>query len=208
VTQPTLPSQTRTQRSSDLLDRLRSRLLIVDVQEKLLPVIPDADTIIASCEYLTRVAMIMDVPIVVSEQYPQGLGSTVAAISSHVTAIHVFEKMRFSAADGFDLHCQTDVTTESPKRNQVVITGIETHICVLQTAIDLLSQGQQVFVVDDATGSRNQTDRDVALRRIRDAGGIVVTAECAAYEWCQVAGSGEFKRISRLTRDRDAVRGV
>lgn len=189
--------------SQHLLHRKRSQLLIVDLQQKLVPVIPDAMEILQTTAFLLTVAQIMNVPVVVSEQYPTGLGSTVSEISEHSVAKTVFEKLRFSAAQGL----LQATSTESPSHAQrIVIAGIETHICVLQTALDLLAAGKQVFVVQDAVGSRHVADQATALDRIRQAGGTICCAESVAFEWCEVAGTDEFRQISRLVRERDAKR--
>ncbi|MEZ6128014.1 MAG: isochorismatase family protein [Planctomycetaceae bacterium] len=194
-------SETST-RSSSLLHRDRSCLLIVDVQEKLLPVINNHERVLESIGFLLDCASVMRIPVVMSEQYPKGLGPSVRSVAEHRAVTHVFEKLRFSAAEGFVQQPIVDLKL----RPQVVVAGIETHICVLQTALDLLASGYQVFVVEDATGSRSSTDSASALVRIRSAGGTMCTAESVAFEWCEVAGSDEFRTISRLVRDRDAGR--
>jgi nicotinamidase-related amidase len=186
-----------------LLHRVHSQLLIVDVQQKLVPVIPQATELLETTAFLLTAAQIMNVPVVVSEQYPKGLGPTVSEISEHRIQKTVFEKLKFSAADGF---LQSGSAESHQTRNQIVITGIETHICVLQTAIDLLSAGMQVFVVQDAVGSRHAADQASALDRIRNAGVTVCCAESVVFEWCEAAGTDEFRQISRLVRERDAKR--
>lgn len=185
-----------------LVHRDRSCLLIVDVQEKLLPAIADGDRVLESIVFLLDCASVLNLPVLVSEQYPQGLGPSVPAIAEHQVAAPTFQKLRFSAKGGFE---QQTVVDLQPRR-QVVIVGIETHICVLQTALEMLAAGYQVFVVEDGTGSRHIPDRSSGLARILKAGGIVCTAESVAFEWCAVAGTEEFRKISRLVRDRDAKR--
>ena len=192
-------------RNPQLLDRDRSQLLVVDVQEKLLPAISRADRVVSSIEFLLDVAAELQVPVVVSEQYPKGLGATVQQIASHCVSRRTFEKLRFSAAEGFQ-KLAGDSGDSLPERNQVVVVGIEAHICVLQTSLDLLGQGFQVVVIGDAVSSRNADEIEIALRRIRDAGGIVASAESVAFEWCETAGTDEFRQISRLVRARDSSR--
>lgn len=187
-------------RSPELLDRHRSTLLIIDVQEKLLPVIDGAENITRNVSFLMDVASLLDVPVFVSEQYPKGLGNSVPEIANHEASKQTAAKIRFSAAECF---LNSDVAKQATSTNhQVVITGIEAHICVLQTAFDLISQGYRVFVVEDAVSSRDPADASNAFRRIRDAGGTVCVAESVAFEWCEQAGSDEFKAISRLVRNR------
>lgn len=188
-------------RSPELLDRHRSLLLIVDLQEKLVPVIPNAARVIDTSCFLLNVAEVLGVPVFVSEQYPAGLGPTVAAVREHLVAAQTFEKLRFSAAEEFAGRVQTLDTTNL--RRQVVLAGIETHICVAQTALDLLARGFQVSVVQDGTGCRHEQDLQTAVDRLRDHGVTMTTAESVAFEWCEVAGSDEFKQVSRLVRQRD-----
>ena len=194
-------------RSPQLLDRHRSTLLIVDVQEKLLPVIDQAEPLTESIVFLLDVAAAMNVPVVVSEQYPRGLGPTISQISEHSVPKRVFEKLRFSAAEGYlQPEPPSGSNGRQSDRDQVVIVGIEAHVCVLQTALDLQAQGRRVFVVQDAVGSRHADDRSTAMDRVRDAGGTVCSAESVAFEWCEAAGTDEFRLVSRLVRDRDAKR--
>ena len=183
-------------RNPDLLDRQRSQLVVIDVQEKLLPVILDGDAVVKTIRFLMDVACELDVPVVVSEQYPKGLGPTVPEICNHAVSAATFEKLKFSAADGLG----EDRTADG--RDQFVLTGIETHICVLQTAFDLLGRGHRVYVVADAVGSRDAFDKKTALDRIRDAGGVVCTAESVAFEWCEVSGTETFRAVSKLVRNR------
>ncbi len=198
--------QTFVVRSPELLSVGRSQLLIVDVQEKLLPVIAESDRVLETIGFLQQAAHTLHVPIFLSEQYPKGLGATVSLISNHESKPSAFEKLRFSAADGFQTARRQSLPNADERRlrDQVVVVGIEAHICVLQTALDLIARGVRVFVVADAVGSRNPNDCDVALKRIRDSGGVVCTAQSVAFEWCEVAGSDEFRQISRLVRGRTA----
>ena len=195
-------------RHDDLLSAARSVLLIVDVQEKLLPAIAGSDQIAVSIRYLTHAASLLDVPVIASEQYPKGLGPTVADIRERISAQNVFEKMRFSAADGYkQLRSQPDDSFDlTVKRDQVIVTGIESHICILQTALDLLAAGLRVCVVADAVGSRRSSDHAYAMQRLGQAGVALATSESVVFEWCEVAGTDVFRQISRLTRERDATR--
>jgi len=197
-------SDAPSKRSPLLLNRQRCCLLVVDVQEKLLPAICDADRIRLSITFLMDAAAIMKVPVVISEQYPKGLGPTVSDIADHSVGKQTFEKLRFSAAEGFRKLTDFDLTPSAGRREQVVIVGIEAHICVLQTALDLLHHGFPVCVVNDAIGSRNQADVATALSRICAAGGTVCSAESVVFEWCEDAGTDGFRQISRLVRSRSA----
>lgn len=185
-----------------LLTPNRSRLVVVDVQEKLFPSIYDCEQLLKNIRFLLDVAEILKVRTVLTEQYPKGLGSTVSELSGHPVIAARLEKVRFSAAavlresERFDA-----VASQEPA--QVVLAGIETHICVQQTALDLVSQGIRVFLASDAVGSRHPNDHAQSLRRMESAGVIVTTAESIAFEWCEVAGTEQFKALSRLVKNRD-----
>lgn len=203
------PEDTMCSRSPELLDRSRSQLLIVDIQEKLTPAIVGMPALLESTLLLLNSATVLNVPVAVSEQYPKGLGATIAPVRSHAAVSHRFEKLRFSAAEGWcDLNNVSPLSAPDAAevRDQIVVAGIETHICVLQTAMDLLAKGFRVYVVADAVGCRSPDDQQTALRRMRDSGVVLCSAESVAFEWCEVAGSEQFKAISRLVRDRDSAR--
>jgi len=182
--------------SHELLSRDESRLLIVDMQEKLLPVINDQEAVLANCLKLIKAAKILEVPATVTEQYPKGLGPTVSAIAERLP--HGPEKIEFSCLNCLDWNS----TAADPEgRFKVVVAGIESHVCVLQTVLDLLSQGFRVFVAADAVGSRKPLDREIALQRMASSGAVITTTESVLFEWCERAGTPEFKEISRLVRD-------
>ncbi|MEZ6063666.1 MAG: isochorismatase family protein [Planctomycetaceae bacterium] len=197
-------------RNPDLLNARRSRLLIVDLQQKLVPVIPDCPEILESVGFLLHAAGLTGVPAVISEQYPRGLGSTVASITALAGDVPRIEKVRFSAAEEFCrlIEAAPDMARDTlDSRDQIVVVGIETHVCVLQTALDLVGQGFRVYVVADAVAARHRTDHDWALKRMRDSSVTLCTAESVAFEWCEVAGTDTFRAISRLVRDRaDRIR--
>jgi len=182
--------------SHELLSRDESRLLIVDMQEKLLPVINDHEAVLANCLKLIKAAKILEVPATVTEQYPKGLGPTVSAIAERLPGRP--EKIEFSCLNCLDWNS----TASDPEgRFKVVVAGIESHVCVLQTVLDLLSQGFRVFVAADAVGSRKPLDCEIALQRMASSGAVITTTESVLFEWCERAGTPEFKEISRLVRD-------
>lgn len=182
--------------SHELLSRDESRLLIIDMQEKLLPVINNQDAVLANCLKLVKAADTLSVPATATEQYPKGLGVTVSEIAERVSDRP--EKIEFSCLNCLDWNS----TAADPEgRFKVVVAGIEAHVCVLQTVLDLLSQGFRVFVAADAVGSRKTVDRDFALQRMASAGAVITTVESVLFEWCEQAGTPEFKEISRLVRD-------
>ena len=194
-------NQKSLRRSPELINRRQSQLLVVDVQQRLMPAIHDADRIESRIVLLLDAAAVLDVPVIVSEQYPKGLGPTVDSIAQHRISRQWFEKIRFSAAEEFQALCASaDPATAVDRCDQVIVVGIEAHICVLQTAMDLLAQGYRVFVVEDAVSSRRESDHRTAMDRLRDAGAVVCTAESVVFEWCEEAGTDEFRAISRLVR--------
>lgn len=186
-------SEERLARSPDLLSPRESLLFAVDLQERLLPHIVDHEAVIANGVCLLQAATLFEVPVAASEQYPQGLGPTVPAVAAALpdNVVRV-EKLRFSGADATGWPAAGE---RNDGRRQIVLIGIETHICILQTALDLLSRGYRVHVVADAVGSRRRLDHDVALARLRDSGVIVTTAESVLFEWCGTAESEQFKAM-------------
>jgi nicotinamidase-related amidase len=183
-----------------LLARDKSQLLIVDVQDKLLDAISGKDRVVERCVRLVRAARTLDVPITLSEQYPQGLGPTVEPIREAVAnAGFVIDKVEFSCMRNAKLR---DRLHELRRRGrpQVVIAGTEAHVCVLQTAIDLQGQGFETFVVADAIGSRSKANRERAIARLLKAGADIVDSEMVLFEWLERAGTPEFKELHALVK--------
>lgn len=175
-----------------LMDRQKDSLLVVDVQTRLLPAIADGEAVLANCSWLVGVARRVGVPVVVSEQYPQGLGPTAAPLREAAGDARVVTKTHFSCvSDG----CLDG--TEVDARRQVVVVGTEAHVCVMQTALELRWQGKEVFVVADAVGSRKAVDREIALARMRSHGIEVVTREMVAFEWLKQSATELFREVNR-----------
>ena len=169
-----------------------SLLLLIDLQERLAPAIRDIDAVLRHNLWLVAVAQRLAVPVAATVQYPAGLGPMVPALTARIPAEDVVEKIHFSAvADG----CLEALSGFS--RRQVVLTGTEAHVCVLQTALDLLAIGKEAFVVAEAVGSRRSEDREQALERLRQEGCRIVSREMVAFEWLHKAGSDIFREISR-----------
>lgn len=187
-------------RSTQLLSARESCLVIIDVQEKLLPVIERSEQIEHTIRFLCQAATLLNVPVVLTEQYPRGLGVTVSGITELVPEAARLEKLRFSA--GPVLQSFRASQPDGAARRQVVLAGIETHICVLQTALDLASTGCAVFVVEDGIGSRNSVDRMCAIERLRAHHVMVLAAESVVFEWCESADHPQFRELSRLVRSR------
>jgi len=182
-------------RSPHLLSRESSALLVVDVQEKLLPAIESADRVVAKSKQLIEAATILGVPFLVSEQYPKGLGHTVGDLDVSKANI-VEEKSMFSCRE-----CEQIMSfLRSNAIQTVLLCGIEAHVCVAQTAFDLMASGFNVQIAVDAVGSRNSTDRETAIARLNLHGVASTTAEAAIFEWCETSSAAEFKQISQLVK--------
>ncbi|GAB3246758.1 isochorismatase family protein [Chitinimonas naiadis] len=167
-------------------------LLVVDVQEKLVSAIHDAPRTVAAIKWLLDAARLNGVPAVFSEQYPQGLGKTLPFLTAAYGDAPVVDKTSFSCVAAECLE-----GTAAASRPQVVVCGIEAHVCVLQTALELQSQGKQVFVVADAIGSRSEIDKAAALNRIAAAGITIVTREMALFEWMRDSRVPQFREASK-----------
>ena len=175
-----------------LIDSSRAVLLQIDLQERLAPAIHDIDAVLRHNRWLVEVARRLEVPVAATVQYPAGLGPIVPELAALLPAGDVVEKIHFSAvADG----CLDALP--ALRRSQVVLTGTETHVCVLQPALGLLARGQQVFVVAEAVGSRRPEDRALALERLRQEGCRIVSREMVAFEWLHRAGTDLFRQVSR-----------
>ncbi len=180
-----------------LLNAERSLLLVVDVQEKLVPAIHEHQRVVDNCAWLLDVARDMGVPRRVSEQYPRGLGPTVAELRSRVEAGELMEKVHFSCVA--EEECRASLLEAG--REQIVVAGIEAHVCVLQTVLDLMGlgaeSGKSVFVVADAVSSRDPRNAELALARMRQAGAEIVSREMVAFEWAHKAGTDRFRHLSK-----------
>lgn len=173
-----------------------SAVVLIDVQEKLMPAMADTARLAARIQLMLKGCGLLKIPIVVTEQYPKGLGATVPEVQTLLSDSNVVgkgEKTMFSvraAAEAFAPLTQQGITN-------LVIIGIETHICVAQSALDLLANGFEVHVCVDAVGSRNPVDHQAALRRMENSGVIPTTVEAVLFEWCENAKHESFKKISQ-----------
>lgn len=171
-------------------------LLVIDVQERLLPVMHDSELLIGNCQRLIEGACILNIPILITEQYPKGLGTTVPALKEVAGEFTPYEKLHFSCCG----HLPFQETIEDMQREQILVCGIEAHVCVLQTTLDLLASDCQVHVVADAVSSRNKNNCQLALERMRGEGAVISTTESALFELLEQAGTASFKSISKLVR--------
>ena len=175
-----------------LMNRDQSVLLVVDIQERLLPHIHEGEAVLDNTVWLVKVAQRLGVPVMVSEQYPKGIGPTVAVLRGLTFPEAIGKKLHFSCVAG---KCLDGLAGAG--RPQVVVAGTESHVCVLQTVLDLRRQGKEIFVVAEAVGSRRPSDKELALARMRSHGVHVVSREMVAFEWLRQAGTDEFRAVSR-----------
>jgi nicotinamidase-related amidase len=179
---------------SRLLERRNAALLVIDVQERINAVMADQGHL-PRIEVLVEACRGLEVPVVASEQYPQGLGATIESLAAGLVDTPV-TKLAFS--------CIRDEKSrwavESCHRRQIVVTGIETHVCVLQTALDLLAAGYQVHIPHDAVNSRRPTDKEWALRRMEAAGAVITSTESALFELLERCDTADFKTVAKLIK--------
>ncbi len=186
-------------RSSDLMSRNDTALLVVDVQERLLPSIPSGDRVVWNIRRLIDGAQALQLPVVATEQYPKGLGATVSPLAEKFGEIP--SKLMFSCRECVELFR----SLVDQGRHKILVVGIESHVCVQQTVLDLISEGFRIYVAVDAVASRYEIDYHTALRRMESAGATLTSTEAALFEWCEVAGTPEFKQISQLVREEQGL---
>jgi nicotinamidase-related amidase len=183
-------------RSLELMNREDSALLVIDVQEKLMALIPDRERIVWNIRRLLDAAAALGIPLAGTEQYPDRLSPTVPELKERIG--HAPDKLCFSAGVCGEIFERW----KEDSRYRVLVCGIEAHVCVLQTALDLTAAGFETYAAVDAVGSRYTVDRDTALRRMESAGVILTTTETAMFEWCRTAEVPEFKKISALAKEK------
>ncbi|MFP2770795.1 hydrolase [Oceanisphaera sp. KMM 10153] len=174
-----------------LMESGKAALMVVDVQEKLLPAIHESERLGARIQWLISACHTLKTPILFTEQYPRGLGHTLPALTALVDQPEIVDKMHFSVVAA---NCRPAHWQQYP---QVVVCGMETHVCVLQTVLELLKEGKEVFVVADAVGSRTEANHRLGLDRMRDAGAQIVSREMVIFELMHQAGTEAFKTISK-----------
>lgn len=183
-------------RSPELMNREDSALLVVDAQEKLLDIIPKKERIVWNIRRLLDAANLLGVAVAATEQYPDRLSPTLPILKDRIGSAP--DKLCFSAGVCGEIFERW----KDDGRSRVLVCGIETHVCVLQTAFDLAAAGFEVFVPVDAVGARYATDHETALRRMESAGIVLSTCETAMFEWCRTAEAPEFKKISALAKEK------
>jgi nicotinamidase-related amidase len=177
-----------------------SVFLLCDIQDRFRPLIFRGETVINTSRYLTSVAKALDIPIVITQQYTKVFGDTVkncfANPDEDLKSIPIFEKKKFSMCTD-EVRAHLDDTLQN--RPSIILFGIEAHVCVQQTALDLLEQGKDVHIIADATTSQQAYDREIALQRLSQAGAFVTTSQSAAFMLMQSADHANFKTVSKLT---------
>ncbi len=182
-------------RSPELMSAGETGLLVVDVQQKLIDLIDGHAQIVWNIRRLIDAAKAIGLPVLATEQYPQGLGPTTAELSPLLS--RVVKKTAFSCGACAEL-CQELRTLG---RSKWLVCGIEAHVCVQQSVLDLLAEGFNIYVAADAVGSRYPIDYEIALRRMELSGATLTTVESAMFEWCQDSQAPQFKQISQLVRE-------
>lgn len=178
------------------IERTQSAGLVIDLQEKLFPHMVQKEELLRRISILLEGLRVLDVPLVLTEQYPKGLGPTLQPLTRLLKDEQAIEKISFSCCGepAFMDHIA------ALDRDTLLICGIEAHVCVLQTVVDLLDQGYRPVVVEDCISSRNPADLRVAVERMRSEGAVITTCESILFELARVAGTVQFKAISRLVK--------
>jgi nicotinamidase-related amidase len=178
------------------LKRNETAAVVIDVQEKLFPLIHEHDQLAKNMSILIQGLKILGIPMIVTQQYTKGLGGTVSTINEAIGDYHYIEKMAFSCCgdEGF--------MNELKKLNKknVILMGIESHVCVLQTALDLIAENLQPVLIEDCVSSRKPNDKRIAVKRIKQAGAIVSTYESILFELTEVSGTDLFRSIVKLVK--------
>ncbi len=176
------------------LDSGRSALLVIDLQEKLLPVIPSGDAVVRQTQRLLQAAKLLSIPAAATVQYPKGLGPLDSSLQEEFPDAE--EKLDFSAAV-----CRRELDPWLEQgRDQIVIAGIETHVCVQQTVLDLLAEGLRPYIAAEAVAARGRRDHETAMMRMQMSGATITTVESILFEWLGTADRPEFKAVSKLVK--------
>jgi nicotinamidase-related amidase len=171
-------------------------LLIIDIQQAMLKVIETWQNAVRRVNQLTQAAEALGIPILLTEQYRKGLGETIPEVAAQIRSPKVFPKEHFSAC------LETDFLSliKSYHRNKIVIVGMETHVCVLQTGLDLITEGYQLQLVADGVASRTTQNRDLAIDLFREAGAVITSAEIVIFQWAKRANTEDFRKILPIVK--------
>lgn len=177
------------------LNREDSLILIIDIQERLVPAMYLGDRVVKNADILIQGARAMDLPVVATEQYPKGLGSTIEKLKENLDEENIFEKNSFTACiEG------VEARLEELKRKNIIVVGMESHVCVYQTVRDLLDKGYNVFVVRDGVASRSLENLDNGLSLMEGLGAVITNTETVVFDLLKMSGTPEFKLMSKLIK--------
>lgn len=178
------------------IEKKHATAIVVDIQERLFPHIHENEALAARCAMLIKGLKVLDIPIIATQQYTKGLGATIAPVAEALGDFEPIEKMTFSACSVPDV----EMHIVGSSGHHVIVFGIEAHVCVQQTVVDIQAQGRKAVVVEDCVSSRNPNDKRIAIERMRSAGALITTAESLLFELLEEAGSDTFKQISALVK--------
>ena len=176
--------------------RSQTALAVIDIQERLLPAIFEGERVVQNTVRLIKGAKALEIPVLVTEQYKKGLGNTTPAVAAEIAGFAQMEKVAFSACGAGDFNG----LLKAKNIGDVILCGIEAHVCVSQTCLDLLDDGFRVFVVADAISSRTAENHRIGIERMRDAGAVIVSVEMVLFELLEKAGTEQFKQILTLVK--------
>ena len=179
-----------------MLDRKNAIMLVVDVQGRLATLMQDPDVYLGNLATMIQSARVLDLPILWAEQVPEKLGPTIPEIAALLSDQQPITKSSFSCLGSE----QFDQELSASKRSQILVTGIESHVCVYQTVCGLLEKGHEVHVVTDAVASRRNSDKEIALLKMRMAGAQLTSTETCLFELMKVAGTDEFRQVVKLLK--------
>lgn len=178
-----------------IINREDCVLLIIDIQERLAKVMDDKDKVVKNTSILLEASAILNIPVIITEQYPKGLGSTLEEIKDIRQGVKIFEKNSFTAYTE-----DVKKELESLGKKKIIITGMETHVCVLQTSRDLILSGYDIHIAKDAVASRTRDNYENALELMREMGGVISNTETLVFDLLKKSGTPEFKSISKLIK--------
>lgn len=183
---------------NNLLTKNNSFCLLIDVQEKLFPAISEKEHLLKNIIFLLKGLHSLEIPILATEQYPKGLGHTIPELSNSFNLSKIFEKSEFSA--WLNNNIKQEIINLDKK--QAIIIGIESHICVLQTALHMIRHGFEIYIPSECVSSRSLTCKNQAMQRIQTAGGIITNVESCLFEMMETSNHSQFKFISKLLKDQ------
>lgn len=177
------------------LNKENTLIMIIDMQERLIPVMKYKDKVIKNTKILIKSSELMNLPIIYTEQYPKGLGHTILELSQILENAYRFEKVSFSAVND-----EVKATLKNLGKNKIIVLGMETHVCVYQTVRDLILEGYEVFVLSDGVASRSKENYINGLDMMKEMGAVISNTETIVFDLLKLAGTDEFKTLSKLIK--------